>query len=439
MSLQVYRAALAASEIGKNDRQWFPRWVMRYHEELGQPPGQLPVTTERVETFLKSLVRSKTPAWQRLQALRAIESYRNLVLKTAEPSLQYYRTELSRRAAIERADQPDSRSERQITGVIDPNEPAVIQKMRREMRLHRKALRTERAYIGWIQRFIQYCGSADLERFGEGEIKAFLTHQAVEGNVAGSTQNQAKSALLFLYQKVLNRELGFLDAARADKPPRLPVVLSRREVGAVMAELEGVKCLMGQLMYGAGLRHLECRRLRVKDVCFDQGIVIVREGKGEKDRLTVLPDRCRERLAEQIERVRRLHEQDLAMGDGEVYLPYALERKYPGANRQFCWQWIFPARQFSCDPREGKRRRHHVSEEYFGQAFRRAVAAAGLTKNAVPHSLRHSFATHMLEDGADIRTVQELLGHNDVKTTMIYLHVMNKPGLAVRSPVDTLS
>lgn len=341
MSLQAYRAALSASEIGKNDRQWFPRWVMRYHEGLGQPQGQLPVTAEQVEKFLKSLVRSKTPAWQRLQAVRAIESYRNLVLKTAEPSLEYYRTELSRRATAERADQPDSRCERQIVGVIDSNEPAIIQKMRREMRLHRKALRTEQAYIGWVQRFINHCGSEDLGKFGEREIKEFLTYQAVEG-------------------------------------------------------------------------------------------------KGEKDRLTVLPDRCREGLAEQIARVRRQHEQDLAMGEGEVYLPYALERKYPGANRQFCWQWIFPARQFSRDPRDGKRRRHHVSEEFFGEAFKRAVAAAGLVKNAVPHSLRHSFATHMLEDGADIRTVQDLLGHNDIKTTMIYLHVMNKPGLAVRSPVDTL-
>ena len=321
MPVNEYRVALAGAAVGKKDRQWFPRWVMRYRDGVGRAQGNLPVTTELVEAFLKSLVLTKTPAWQRLQAVRAIESYRDLVLKTNKPSLEYYRRELSRRAEAERADRPDTRSERQIVGVIDPSEPAIIQRVRRELRLHRKALRTEQAYVGWIQRFIRHCGSEDLERFGEGEIKEFLTDQAVQGNVAVSTQNQAMSALLFLYQKVLGRELGFLDAVRVDKPPRLPVVLSRREVTMVMSELAGPKQLMGQLLYGAGLRHLECRRLRVKDVGLDEGTIIVRDGKGEKDRITVLPDRCRDGLVDQIERTRRLHQRDLEAGLGTVYLP----------------------------------------------------------------------------------------------------------------------
>jgi integron integrase len=190
------------------------------------------------------------------------------------------------------------------------------------------------------------------------------------------------------------------------------------------------------VMYGAGLRHAECRRLRIKDVCFDEGHLVVRSGKGEKDRVTVLPDVCRQDLIEQVERVRRLHKRDLEIGAGNVYLPYALERKYPNENREFGWQWMFPAQKLSKDPRSGQMRRHHVGEDFFAKYFKGAVDRSGIVKNAVPHTLRHSFATHLLEDGADIRTVQELLGHKDVSTTMIYLHVMNKPGLAVKSPAD---
>jgi len=310
--------------------------------------------------------------------------------------------------------------------------------MRKELRVRHKALETERAYVSWVQRFIRCCGSQELQQFGEPEIKAFLTDLAVQRNVTPGTQNQAKSALLFLFQVVMGRELEFLDVTRATKSERLPVVLSRQEIAKLLPDFDGLKQLMFLIMYGAGLRHRECRRLRVKDACFDEGHIIVRNGKGDQDRITVLPDRCREALVEQIERVRRLHRSDLDAGFGAVYLPYALERKYPNENREFGWQWVFPSRQMSKDPRTGERRRHHVSEEFFGDFFKRAVDRVGIVKNAVPHSLRHSFATHLLEDGADIRTVQELLGHKDVRTTMIYLHVMNKPGLAVKSPVDVL-
>jgi integron integrase len=238
---------------------------------------------------------------------------------------------------------------------------------------------------------------------------------------------------------VLGRELAFLDVTLANKPGRLPVVLSRSEITLLFPEFSGVRKLMFEILYGAGLRHAECRRFRVKDACFDEGHIVVRNGKGDKDRITVLPDRCIEGLREQMERVRRQHRCDLDSGFGSVYLPHALERKYPNENRDFGWQWLFPSHQMSKDPRTGIVRRHHIGEKYFAAHFKATADRVGIAKNAVPHSLRHSFATHLLEDGADIRTVQELLGHKDVATTMIYTHVMNRPGIAVKSPADALS
>ena len=233
--------------------------------------------------------------------------------------------------------------------------------------------------------------------------------------------------------------VGFLDVVPANKPERLPVVFSRQGISTLLPEFESLRRLMFFVMYGAGLRHAECRRLRVKDICFDEGHIVVRSGKGEKDRITVLPDCCRPDLLEQVERVRRLHNRDLENGTGAVYLSYALERKYAHENRDFGWQWVFPAHKLSKDPRNGQIRRHHVGENHFAKFFKTAIDRSGIVKNAVPHSLRHSFATHLLEDGADIRTVQELLGHKDVKTTMIYTHVMNRPGLAVKSPADVMT
>ena len=393
--------------------------------------------------FLQTLRDNGTPAWQRLQAVRAVELYRNLVWKTETPSLVKIRQTLGRLADRERTGGDGSArlgnaEERQLVGRVDSREPILIQRMRRELRVRRKALDTEKAYVGWVRRFIGHRGSEDLEQFGEPQIKDFLTSLAVEGNVAASTQDQAKCALLFLYQAVLGRELEFLDVTRASKPVRLPVVLSREEISLLLPEFGDLIHLMFMTMYGAGLRHGECRRLRVKDVCFDEGHIVVRNGKGDKDRITVLPDRCRKELREQIERVQRQHQRDLESGFGAVYLPHALERKYRNESRDLGWQWVFPAQQMSKDPRTGAVRRHHVGENYFADFFKVAVDRVGIVKNAVPHSLRHSFATHLLEIGADIRTVQELLGHKDVATTMIYTHVMNRPGLAVKSPADSL-
>lgn len=442
MSIEGFCTQVRVAKLSEADRQWFPRWIRRYAEEFRATVGDLPVTQPNVIRFLRTLRDNGTPAWQRLQATRAIEAYQRVVLGSQSPSLQAIRRTLSRLADQEKAGagqgEPGIKDERHLVGIIDPREPPLIQQARREMRLRHKALRTVHAYVGWIERFMRHCGSADIARCGEAEIKTFLTDLAVNGNVTASTQNQAKCALLFLYRVVIGRDLGFLDVVQAMKPERLPVVLSRREIERLFAEFAGTRRLMFAVMYGAGLRHHECRRLRIKDICFDDGHIIVRSGKGDKDRITVLPGLACDMLREQVAAVRIQHDRDLQDGLAGVFLPHALERKYPNAGRELAWQWLFPARQPARDPRTGVWRRHHVSEEFLGASFKQAVRRAGIAKHAVPHSLRHSFATHLLEDGADIRTVQELLGHKDVSTTMIYLHVMNKPGLAVRSPIDAL-
>ena len=442
MNLTRFKLALVEASYRSNDILWMPKYWTRFLEFHGMNPDSPVFDREHVVQFSRSLKDVGVPAWQRHHAVNSSQAYVRLVLKTGEPDLSdmllALRRVADREGNLELNDGPDLRDEAAIVGVIDPNETPVIQRLRREVRLRGMALRTERAYVGWVRRFLNECGSDDAALFGALEVRNFLTGLAVDGNVAPSTQNQAKSALLFLYERILGRDFGFLDAAAADKEARLPVVLSRSEIGQLLPLFVGLKRLMFLVMYGAGLRHLECRRLRVKDVCFDEGHIVVRDGKGAKDRITVLPDRCRSELQDQIQCLRTLHEEDLEQGNGRVYLPHALERKYPNASADFAWQWLFPARQTSVDPVSGVRRRHHVGEDYFAKEFQRQLKRSKIAKNAVPHSLRHSFATHLLEDGADIRTVQELLGHKDVRTTMIYLHVMNKPGLAVKSPADGL-
>ena len=315
--------------------------------------------------------------------------------------------------------------------------PKLLDQVRGKIRLKHYSIRTEQAYVDWIKRFILHFGKRHPRELGAADVEAFLTHLAVAGNVAASTQNQAKSALLFLYREVLETELPWLDnVERARAPKRLPVVLTRDEVHAVLSRLSGTHWLIASLLYGAALRIMEALRLRVKDVEFSRKEILVRDGKGFKDRVTMLPAALAAPLADHLKRVKALHEQDLAAGRGAVYLPYALERKYPGSARDWGWQYVFPSANLAEDPRSGIERRHHLQDQAVQRAMRQAVRDAGVDKPATPHTLRHSFATHLLEGGYDIRTVQELLGHADVSTTMIYTHVLNKGGRGVTSPLD---
>jgi integron integrase len=305
-------------------------------------------------------------------------------------------------------------------------------------RLH-YSRRTEETYVHWIKRFIYWSGKRHPAMLGEPEVTAFLSHLATERDVAAATQNQALSALLFLYKHVLGRDLGWLDdLVRAKRPVRLPVVLSRAEVSALLAQLKGTHWLMASLLYGAGLRLMECLRLRVKDVDFAYRQILVRDGKGGKDRVTMLPEVAIDALHKQLGEAKRLHEFDLREGFGEVHLPFALARKYPRAGYEWGWQYVFPSAKRSPDPDDDVIRRHHLDESVLARALKEARRRAGIVKPVSAHVLRHSFATHLLQSGQDIRTVQELLGHSDVSTTMIYTHVMNKGARGVRSPLDRL-
>jgi integron integrase len=312
----------------------------------------------------------------------------------------------------------------------------LLDQVRDAVRLKHYSIRTEEAYVNWVKRYIVFHNKRHPAEMGAPEIEAFLTHLAVKETVAASTQNQAFSALLFLYREVLHQDLGPIDALRAKRPRRLPTVLTKEETLRLIGCLSGTHQLMAKLLYGGGLRLMDCLRLRVKDLDFERRAIIVRDGKGGQDRVTVLPDSLIPALQEHLQRVKALHERDLARGYGSVYLPDALARKYPNADREWGWQYVFPSSQLSRDPRSGVMRRHHTHESSLQKAIKEAAHLAGIAKPVGPHTLRHCFATHLLEAGYDIRTVQELLGHKDVKTTMIYTHVLKRGGLAVRSPLD---
>lgn len=319
----------------------------------------------------------------------------------------------------------------------NPVKPKLLDRVREKIRTKHYSHRTEDTYCEWIKRFILFHHKRHPAEMGGDEVAAFLTHLAVNRNVAASTQNQALSALLFLYKEVLETDLPWLgEVVRAQRPKRTPQVLTRGEVRMVLEHLEGTYRLLGELMYGSGLRLLEALRLRVKDVDFGYRTITVRDGKGFKDRVTMLPERLVEALHAQLLTVRETHARDMREGFGEVWLPFALARKYPKAGRAWAWQYVFPAPGRSMDKEAGKQRRHHIHEKTMQVAMQKAVAASGIGKPASCHTLRHCFATHLLESGSDIRTVQELLGHKDVSTTMIYTHVMNKPGIGVKSPLD---
>lgn len=444
------------ANLSNADQEWFPKILTKFAAFTRQNPDQtLDSSTEKVIAFLRSMRDAQKPAWQRLQAARAIELYCRAVLKQPTSDLapiiekltKLSRQEARKKTATQTAGptpapnavaDPESLLDDGEIGLVDPTELPVIQEMRKLLRVRHYSRRTEMAYIGWVKRFLDFVQPQSASESSEFEVREFLSDLAIQGNVAASTQNQACSALLFLFQQVLKHKIEFLEAERAKRPERIPVVLTIEEIEQVFRFLGGRDLLFGRLLYGAGLRHYEGLRLRVKDVDFSTRQITVRDGKGAKDRVTVLPEIAMPDLQRQIEATKLLHEQDLAAGGGRVWLPFALAKKYPSAETEFLWQYVFPATRISTDPHTGAMRRHHQHESVFTQALRNAVKRAGVLKKVTPHTLRHSFATHLLQQGADIRTVQELLGHADVATTMVYTHVLNRPGLAVVSPADRL-
>ena len=444
MTLAKFEAVVLGDGVGEHDREWFPKWMRRYAMSFRNGlVDDLPVNRTSVINFSKSLLANGAPAWQRLQAVRALECYRDKVLQRSEPDLSDVILKLRQIAKRERnidVDAPPTEEElEKLRGNVNRGEPPLVQTMRGEMRVLHYSMATERAYVRWVKRFSGHVGSQELDQFNERDIGDFLTTLAVAGNVSPSTQNQASSALLFVYQCVIGKKLGFLNAVRAHKNDSIPVWFSLGEIERLLEHFVGEHRLMFLLIYGAGLRHKECRRLRVKDICFDEQHIVVRDGKGGKDRITFLPKQAIPELHRQIAVAKRLHQIDVEEGFAQIHLPYALARKYSNACRELAWKWIFPSRQRCRDKRSGIVWRHHIGEEQFANAFKRALRLSGINKNGVPHSLRHSFATHLVESGTDIQTVQKLMGHQDIKTTMRYVHVEKKLGVTLHSPVDKLT
>jgi integron integrase len=316
----------------------------------------------------------------------------------------------------------------------------LLEQARDKIRAKHYSIRTEQAYLQWMRRYILFHRKRHPKEMGPKEVESYLSHLAVARKVSASTQNQAKSAILFLYKEVLQLNLPWMtDVVAAKRPQRLPVVLTQTEITSLLPHANGTPGLIVRLLYGTGMRVMECLRLRIKDVDFERSEITIREGKGFKDRVTMLPKTLAKPLMEHLQRVRASHENDLANGFGEVFMPYALARKYPSAGKQWCWQYVFPSAKISQDPRSSRQARHHADEKAVQRCMNQALRSANIVKQASPHTLRHSFATHLLENAYDIRTVQELLGHQDVSTTMIYTHVLNRGGKGVRSPLDGIA
>ncbi|MBU4263772.1 MAG: integron integrase [Proteobacteria bacterium] len=417
---------------GKKLLDHAPADINRYLEEQGRKDG--------------------IPDWQFLQIIDAIQ----ILLQTANAACgsqvnwEYWRNSaqgltdthptIAREGGILPSDQPSGRAP--LLNAVCVRHGKFLDELVAVIRQRNYSIRTEQAYLGWVCRFLQFIGEREVAAVGEAEIASFLQDLAVRGQVAASTQNQALNALVFFFTQVVKREIGILgDFVRAKRPRRLPVVLSRAEASRLLQELQKLSSLhylMAALLYGTGMRLMECVRLRVQDVDFDQNLIMVRDGKGQKDRVVPFPQSLRQPLTGHLEEIRRLHQEDMAQGLGEVFLPDALARKYTNAVREWIWQFVFPSGRLSVDPRSGATRRHHIHENGLQKSIKKAAQAASISKRVNCHALRHSFATHLLESGHDIRTIQELLGHADVSTTMIYTHVLNRGGHGVLSPLDSL-
>ena len=422
---------------------WVNYWLADYRRFCRVPdPESVRVDQEQVTEYLKWLryQRSKR-AWQRLQALRSIISYAKRQGGDEVPKLEAMADLLQRLVRREADDEGLETASAVVhsVGPIDPHEPYVIQELRRTLRMQHLAYNTEKSYVGWIERFITRFGLHE-DRMWSGiqdrDVSEFLSAVAIEDGSTASTQNQALSAIKKVFKFVLKRPLGDLDAIRAKDSEYLPLVLSPAEVQRVLDQLRGRELLIARLLYGSGLRLKECLRLRIKDIDFERKQIIIRDAKGSKSRAALLPSLTVEDLKRAIAEREQQHQGDLIAGYGTVYLPYALARKYPNAAAEFMWQYLFAASKFSCDPRSGVKRRHHLHEDTFADSFGPAVQRSAIMKPAHAHTLRHSFATHLLECGVDIRTIQKLLGHKDLKTTMIYTHVMRSGPCGVKSPLD---
>ena len=444
-----YVDLLARKHVPEKARRWYVARVEAFLKEL-RPESLAMLTGEQITGYFEQASRSGQFAeWQFRQLVDAIQL---LVVDLARVPVGHevdwdYWKEAAKPLAPDHPtiarEQPPAASptEREVGPRFarSSKQYPILEDLARTIRARHYSIRTEQSYVDWSHRFLLFCQDKPLERLTDEDVQRFLTHLAVERSVAASTQNLAYNAVAFLFKEVLERPLDELRFARAKRPSRLPVVLSREAVRRLLEHMDGAFGLMAGLMYGTGMRLMECVRLRVANVDFEQRRIVVRDGKGGKDRVVPLPERYEQALKTHLERVRAQHDLDLKAGVAGVFLPDALARKYPNAAREWAWQYVFPSAGLSQDPKSGQVRRHHVHESSLQRAIKAAARDAAIPNQVNSHALRHSFATHLLEAGYDIRTVQELLGHADVSTTMIYTHVLNRPGvLPLRSPVDSL-
>lgn len=431
-----FHACVLEHGVPEDKAEWYVRWGRKFARSVRGVPLRSR-TTVHVKAFLTQLGNEPNLGeWQIEQAEKALEI---LYHKFLNLPLVRNQTEQADPSSSPVQPLPEEKPFRDQINCdeIDRVHKKLLNRLKTEIRTRHYSIRTERVYTDWVRRYITFHGLKSPVELGADRVKEYLEYLAEEREVAASTQNQALNALVFLYGQVLEKPLGTMgDFVRAKRPVRLPVVLTREEVNRLLDALTGIHALMAGLLYGSGLRLMDCVRLRVQDIDFAQQQIMVRNGKGQKDRVTMLPERFQKQLREQIKQGKKQHDKDLKEGLGEVYLWPALSRKYTNAAREWIWQYVFPSDRLSVDPRSLKVRRHHIHENGLQKAVKDAAWKVGLTKKVSCHTLRHSFATHLLEGGYDIRTVQELLGHADVSTTMIYTHVLNKPGMTVKSPAD---
>ncbi len=435
---ESYRKAVIASGVSAKNADWFVRWAQKFDSSLKEKPLRERSAADIHKFLLELSIQPGTQSWQIQQAEKALFFlYRDFLkqdlgLDTAQSLVPSEEKETSgRNWPLKFKDQVPSRMEEKIRlgGYLD--------RLRSALRVRHYSIRTERAYEQWVSRFLTFYKNKSPELLDADDIQGYLNYLAEKRKVAASTQNQALNAIVFFFKEALKRDPGdFSDFVRAKQPTNVPEVLTRSEVERLLDATTGVNQLMAGLLYGAGLRLMECIRLRVKDVDFETGRLTIRDGKGRKDRVTMLPERFQPMLMQQLERTRTIYEADLKKGVAGVYIWPGLDRKYPNAAREWIWQYVFPSNRLSVDPRSHATRRHHVHPSSLQKAVKNAAAMAGLPKKTTCHTLRHSFATHLLENGYDIRTVQELMGHSNVATTMIYTHVLNRPGITVKSPAD---